>query len=174
MNFQHRKYRVQGLCGNCGKEDAYTMNGHAYCFECTEKKRMYYHNNKSHYSTVAKERRERLKSEGICVMCGKNKAIPEHTLCEKCRNIQLRRDRIRRMRAHKKITYTDAVYMGLCTQCKKEPSIKGKRLCQKCYDKAMIGIEAMHAANREKGNKNHIWRRYNELISPQNKKPPTT
>jgi hypothetical protein len=125
------------------------------------KKRMYYHNNKTHCSTVTKERRERLKSEGICVMCGKNKAIPEHILCEKCRNIQLRRDRIRRMRAHKKITYTDAVYMGLCTQCKKEPSIKGKRLCQKCYDKAMIGIEAMHAANREKKNKDHIWRGLN-------------
>lgn len=39
MKERRNLFREHGFCAECGKEDAYTMNGHYRCFECQDKRR---------------------------------------------------------------------------------------------------------------------------------------
>jgi ribosomal protein S14 len=75
-------------CVRCGEKDAYTMVGKQLCYECTEKGKEYakvYHQNHLEQSKIKmKERYEKLKADGICVQCGKQKAF-FGTKCKMCR-----------------------------------------------------------------------------------------
>lgn len=65
-----------GLC-KCGKKPT---NGKRYCDECLAKSRDWYmKKGKQNY----KARRERLKRDGICVACGKNRAT-NGVKCNSC------------------------------------------------------------------------------------------
>jgi hypothetical protein len=74
-------------CVRCGKQDAYTMNGHQRCYECSEKCKEYaqkhHKQNREKHLEVMHERYERLKAQGLCVECGK-KAIPGFVRCQRC------------------------------------------------------------------------------------------
>jgi hypothetical protein len=54
--------------------------------------------NRAHFNSYMKERRARLRREGICVDCGKNEVKPDpitnkkHVVCDDCR--KARRDRL--------------------------------------------------------------------------------
>lgn len=74
-------------CVRCKKQDAYTMNGHPLCYECTEKNRenarRYHQENREKRLQILHERYERLKSQGLCVECGK-KARSGFVMCHRC------------------------------------------------------------------------------------------
>ena len=74
-------------CVRCGKQDAYTMNGHQRCYECTEKGKEYCrkHNKelRENLKLKNKERYDNLKSQGICVICGKKKTFG-NVVCSTC------------------------------------------------------------------------------------------
>lgn len=75
-------------CVRCGEQDAYTMNGHKMCYECTIKTRTYQNaKNQTRLSEInerQKERYKRLKAEGICVACGHQKAVENRPMCARC------------------------------------------------------------------------------------------
>jgi hypothetical protein len=76
-------------CVRCGKKDAYTMSGHQRCYECTEKcaeeAREYHEKNRESHVKAMQSRYYRLKSQGLCVQCGKEPAVGVR--CKKCRAI---------------------------------------------------------------------------------------
>jgi ribosomal protein S14 len=75
-------------CVRCGEKDAYTMVGKQLCYECTEKckeyAKIYYHSHIQQSKIKMRERYDRLKANGICVQCGKEKAF-FGTKCKMCR-----------------------------------------------------------------------------------------
>lgn len=85
--------KEHGLCVYCGKKDAYTMNGHAYCFECCAKRRITpYEAIKEEKDEIPKIPRLEWNSYGLCSHCGK-KPIKEgirpyanvpYKVCEEC------------------------------------------------------------------------------------------
>lgn len=87
--FYYERKRLH-LCVWCGKQDARTLTGKIYCFECNEKRREYF---KKHYSIpdVAErtrkyriERKRKLLEQGLCTNCGKRKIVPGKTVCPVC------------------------------------------------------------------------------------------
>ena len=158
-----RKRKAMQLCVCCGKQDAYTLNGRALCFECCEKRRKYYNERQSRYSVAQQQKYRRNKSEGVCIRCGKEKAVEGLILREKCR-IKEKWSKKRYRSKHPGMSYDDALYLGLCTKCRHEPPLEGQKLCAKCYEDAVRGCDIMHEINRTKGNQNHYWRGLNELI----------
>lgn len=75
-------------CVRCGKQDAYTMNSHQLCYECTEKSRKYQRQrNKIKSEELNQKARNRyyeLKKQGVCVVCGKKQAQSDKVMCESC------------------------------------------------------------------------------------------
>jgi len=77
-------YKAAGICPRCLK---YSVPGMVYCADCYEKNRRHAtekdpdHAKKNAY---AKERRAKLKAEGLCVDCGKRKAMDGRIRCAKC------------------------------------------------------------------------------------------
>lgn len=88
-NKEKRKIRRESrVCIICGKQDARTLKGYCRCKKCAKR-----HNemNKANYSAnrekaaqYQKARRERLKAEGLCIVCGREKAVDGHSLCQHC------------------------------------------------------------------------------------------
>lgn len=97
-----------------------------------------------------KERRERLKSDGICIKCATDKAIPGQVLCEKCREINnfKRRGVKQNYKPAKKYILTpeqkairsqkkrqrriDLKELGICVNCGKDKALPGLTVCQPC------------------------------------------
>lgn len=81
-------FMAREKCVRCGKQDAYTMNGHKMCYDCTIKARTYQNeHNKTRRSEINekhKQRYERLKSEGICVNCGHREVMANKLMCPTC------------------------------------------------------------------------------------------
>lgn len=75
-------------CVRCGKQDAYTMNGHQRCYECSEKCKEYSKKSnqklREKHNRAMHERYQRLKAEGMCVECGTKEARPGFVLCQRC------------------------------------------------------------------------------------------
>lgn len=77
-------------CVQCGKQDAYTLNGRTYCAECMEWRNAYYQKRREDPEYAKKwadrstERRRRFRESGLCPRCGK-KPEPPYSLCAKCR-----------------------------------------------------------------------------------------
>lgn len=88
---------AQQRCGRCGKQDNNTLNGHTLCYGCTEKttaalKKSYY----KHHEERKKAMRERtnwLKSKGVCIVCGREKAREGFLMCQKCATKENERQR---------------------------------------------------------------------------------
>ncbi len=76
-------------CVRCGKKDESTENGSKLCPDCREyfkfARKKYYVNNKDKVRQLQRDRIARLKAEGLCVVCGKEKAIDGQTKCDRCR-----------------------------------------------------------------------------------------
>lgn len=115
-------------------------------FERTKDKR-------AKHAQYQKERRERLIQEGICVSCATDKAIPGHTMCDKCREIHnLKRRGIKQgYRPQTKFEPTPeqkekyaqrkrerrlaSKERGICAECHKEKAEDGKTLCAQCRER---------------------------------------
>lgn len=149
---KNREYmRLHHFCRECQKVDAYTLNGHPKCYECMQKenemKRKKRKENKIEYNQYQRNRREKLKLELKCSVCGIN--LPEnysYFLCEKCRwDKKLKK----RKRDQQKVNNWPRGDNGICYQCNKKPVINGKRLCTDCYSMKMKFLEKAMERNRE-------------------------
>lgn len=101
-------------CVRCGKQDAYTMNGHQRCYECAEKARNYQRErNKRHSEKLRENQKNRyhhLKSKGLCVSCGKKSALKGRVMCKECferSQIYYRKYYLERSKNDSKRTFTE-------------------------------------------------------------------
>jgi hypothetical protein len=115
-NYDKDSRAVDGLryiCVECRRKDANTRRK-----QDPEKQKLRF-----------KKLMDRLKAEGICNKCCKNKVCEENCrLCSECREKELaRRNRITQ----------ECKAKGICTSCWKNPMMEGYSQCEKChlYDK---------------------------------------
>lgn len=87
------------------------------------------------------------KSHGICVKCGQNKALKDHTLCGECtyKNNELAVKRYRKQTEEQKEVHNKylrelrrkRIENGICIQCGSRKALQGLQLCMECRLKAM-------------------------------------
>lgn len=80
---------------------------------------------KEHAKRLQTLRYNRLKSEGLCVLCGKIKA-ENPIVCSECTKANIERGKKRKKELTNK---------GLCNRCGAREPIKGKTRCAKCNEK---------------------------------------
>ena len=126
------------LCRQCGAQDARTLNGYSYCYECGEKRKGYYRNwRKKHAEEANVKRRERyaeLKEQGKCPVCGRDLVFTNNVVCACC---------AARQNNHRKERYEHKRVGGKCFQCCQAEPLPGKKLCRECYDKNMVKLQMM-------------------------------
>ena len=160
------------ICVRCGKRDAFYNK--TKCPECIEKAqkrdREHYAENREKILQRKKKRSKplyaRRKAEGLCVKCGRKKAI-KGIYCLEC-YVKERKREIERTEKRKRENggYIREIWKekGLCIQCG-EPTLPGKRLCQKHYEVAAKNAE--HARKYSKW-----WRKDNQLLFIKKEKAP--
>lgn len=148
------KLKRAHICPGCKAQDAYTLAGRTYCFDCTEKRRIQRQAawadpvKKAKMLLQSRERQERYKAENKCLQCGKQLHNGER-LCGICR--EKARRAVRKSRGR-----TPRNPGVICWQCNKQPCMDGKRLCQSCYEKKVKAVCGnLKKADRE----NHPWRK---------------
>lgn len=138
--------KAAGKCLRCGKEDAYTMNKHTYCADCTawhcERGKEWAKANRQAINERKKARTAERKQNGECVVCGE-KLINNggYVVCQKCRQKSKAYKR-KAYEAEGHISRAQAEYMGLCKRCCHEPAMDGKKLCERCYNSLMKATAA--------------------------------
>ena len=70
-----------------------------------------------------KERRDKMRSEGRCIRCGKVKEDPTYVHCAECR-IKDRADKAKRRERQ--------IERGIGTKCGKTKAVEGKQMCEAC------------------------------------------
>ena len=81
--------KEHGICTKCGQ--TWAEAGHVTCKSCYMKQRAWAKRtdpDRSKQRARERARREKLRADGLCLWCGKEKAVPEHTLCPNCRSKQ--------------------------------------------------------------------------------------
>lgn len=94
-------YKAHGICPKCKTE--WAAPGRVFCLDCLKKKRAEIMKNGSDYNMQkCRERREKLKAQGLCVSCGK-KAVEGRVLCQVCarRNNEAQQVRYIKKRLHR-------------------------------------------------------------------------
>ena len=151
-------YKSLKRCVRCHKQDAYTLNGRSYCFECAEQSRRY---SKEKYQKVKekqvdwkKKLREERLSKGLCYICGR----PQDKAGRKCCELCAAKDRIRYQSHRKPGTLShqealDRVNDSLCYRCGNPikqgltADLKPYKVCERCWQDnvkaAQKGKEAM-------------------------------
>lgn len=136
--------RALHRCVQCGKQDAFTLNGRAYCADCTEWRRLYYLERARKKPEVLEKARayglsrtQRLREAGLCTHCGKRNVTPPYATCDRCRAKARAAYRAKR-----------EPYMNdetLCRKCHKRPRLEGKNMCAECTESfkrvQAIGVE---------------------------------
>ncbi|MCD7724903.1 MAG: hypothetical protein LUI12_05035 [Clostridiales bacterium] len=154
-----------GLCPVCGKNKLF--GDEKRCLECSAKS--YESNRKSrqrrNITAMDYYRRdtERLKAEGICRGCRKQKVVEGHIYCAAC--LAKKRERGRIERAKKRndgLARSERPNYGLCYTCGKPLDREG-RVCQKCAERATNNLPT------DRGGKNKYWRSQNQLIGGMKK-----
>lgn len=145
-------------CTRCGKQDAFTLNGRAWCADCIDedseyRKERYAENEEIRKATnqSSKSRYNLYKSLGLCTKCG-NKAIEKRTLCQRC-NAKAKAY----SQARRGVSNSD---LGLCRSCGAERK-EGFKFCEKCLPaKQEHGRKVLAMQSRD----NHFWRKDNSLL----------
>lgn len=89
-------YKSKGICPKCKK--TWADPGHVYCRKCLDIKAAETMKFGGEYNArKCKERRERLKEQGLCTCCAK-KAVPGKVLCEKCARRNAEAQQVRNMK----------------------------------------------------------------------------
>lgn len=96
MSYQTERsnyFKSTHRCYRCGKKDERTESGSTLCFACKEylkaARKKYYDSHIDKVRATMRERSKFLKAQGICTVCGKEKAIEGMTRCESCREKNL-------------------------------------------------------------------------------------
>lgn len=164
MNNLKYFYKSHNICPKCGQNDI--QQGYATCLQCRMKGREY--NAKYRAKMTDEERaarneysnrkhaelREKRKSAGLCVKCGKRNAETNKTMCGVCaakfarymREYEQRRGRMPR------VLFGDGVHCSTCG----EPVMTNKKVCERCYNNV---LKAGEIARSKIDNYNHIWRK---------------
>lgn len=126
------------LCRQCGTQDARTLNGYSYCYECNENRNAYFRQwREKHKDEANAKRREKYaerKVDGKCPMCGRKIIFIGNVICATC---AARQENKRRQR------YDYKRVGNVCFQCCEAEPLPGKKLCQSCYDKNMVKLQTM-------------------------------
>ena len=132
-------FKEYGICAKCGKRMAEPNK--ALCFECSEMEMVY---QKRYLSKMTDEEQEifkdksrvtamtryhKLKNSGICVSCGRRKALNGNVFCLDCKV----RKKKKRMENHSIYRHERPDY-GLCFICGR-PVYENHRTCKDCYEK---------------------------------------
>ena len=134
-------FKDHHMCTECGKQDAYTLNGRARCYECNEK-----HNKSNAKNNKSEERiqhtkqyREQKREEGYCVRCLKRKAESNKLHCSVC--LAQNRIRLKEQRSSD-IPRNERGNYNLCYRCgnpldgQLKSNGEKSKLCSECYSKA--------------------------------------
>lgn len=147
--------KMQQRCVQCGKRDAYTLNGRAICSDCYAKSKEWYNKNREKVNRTTNARYHRRKSEfiaqGLCSRCGQRPAEDGYKMCRKCQEYSHKR--YMASRRHEETLLNT----GGCTRCHKAEPIEGKRLCANCYAFVCAALKKARAAQ---SNDKHEWRGY--------------
>lgn len=140
-----------GLCVRCGKNEIFEHEN--YCPEC--KARMAEadsRRDRTARNEYERIRRERLKAEGICPDCGKNKPEEGYVTCRECLD-QRRKRKLRKGKPNARAEW-DAELR--CVQCGKDERVPGKKVCEDCY---RIRIDAIKKMNEKRSDDfNKVWK----------------
>ena len=143
-----KRLKAAHMCLDCGKQDAYTLNGYTCCYECNAKRNQiakeYRANGGGAKAVEGKRRRkQQRREEHKCITCGKPLSrLEPYATCKACR----KRDRARR-----RAQFVPKRLVGVvCYQCCQEPPMPGKKLCEKCYNANLLKLGKAWAVNREK------------------------
>lgn len=159
-----QKRKKAGVCRDCGKEDAYTMAGRTYCFDCAEKARL--RKERDRQDPEKKERMlaqhramvQRRKEAGLCTACGKPKPDDGYVKCAVCRTKQARYKSKKTTTKHG--TWTMRVSGDACFCCGAKP-IEGKKVCPECMKRLM--------QNLIKSNPNAEYKNMERYLQPNGK-----
>lgn len=167
LEYKHRLYwarKNSGLCVQCGKEDAYTMNGRARCAECSRKKterakKKYLENPefKEEKLNYGREHRRKNKAAGLCISCGRP-AEQGHVYCGRC----LVRQRIY---YHENYVFSAPPPDSVCRHCRKAPVVEGYKLCVDCLDHMrVIGARGSAVVLENRKRFVHPWVADNRIV----------
>lgn len=139
---EHRRWMKEHyMCTECGKQDAYTLNGRARCYECNEKhnKINTKYNNSEEKKKCNKQYYEQKRENGYCVRCGKRMVESNKSHCSIC--LTQNRIRLKEQRCSD-ISRSERFNYNLCYRCGKplDGQLKSNgeksKLCSECYSKA--------------------------------------
>lgn len=89
-------YKSKGICPKCRKE--WASPERVFCAKCLKKKCAdTMKHGSEHNAQKCKERRERLKAQGLCVSCGKP-AVKGRSLCAACARRNSEAQQVRKMK----------------------------------------------------------------------------
>ena len=130
------------LCGMCGKKRG------------TRQEPLEIHKRRG--ATKKRARREQRESMGLCVVCGKRKAIKGKKHCLECLLKARRANRAQYDAKRVKTNFSE----GLCCKCN-DPVVPGKKVCARHYD---IARRSMEAARKNLSSTKHPWKKDNRWI----------
>lgn len=138
------------LCVRCGKQDAYTLVGRSYCYECCEYDRECRRSDTVLKNNKTKQREKYRKNveSGICPTCGKRRAEYGYINCPVCRAKKARRQLEYN---HKNGVLPRCLLDGTdrCARCGKEEVVMGYKLCGRCLENSRKAIKKALDTPRE-------------------------
>ena len=141
--------KAEHRCIQCGKQDAYTLNGRSRCSVCADKGKIADRKRAdTHWSYEAqKEVREKRAAKGLCVRCGRI-APPGRRTCQLCTFNTNRNLRNAKIAAGMNWPRGSN---GICWTCNKEPVLSGKKLCRSCYENTLAAQSKCTEWHKENG-----------------------
>lgn len=152
-----RMLKEAHICRGCRKQDAYTLGGRTYCHECAEKMAEKKREERRRDGGVKNRAirdswRENSEKNGLCIYCGKRKAMNGKKTCKLCS--------VKMTEKHRERNIANGMNWprgenGYCWQCNKRMAIEGKRLCRECYEvklKSIVVAREVSICNRRNKN----------------------
>lgn len=151
-----RYYMSRNICPHCRK--APIFDGEKSCPECKAK----FANNSAEYREANREYSNKLAAKshrntywnrreaGICVTCGKRKALSGISMCAICRQKKADANRRVMIRKGNEIPRSERVAYGLCYFCGEKLDREGHS-CTRCFERNMARMKKVD-------NSNHPWK----------------
>lgn len=143
---QNREWKKeQHKCVRCGKQDAYTLIGRSYCYECCEYDKNHPRSERVRENNNARQREQYHKciELGICPTCKKRKATDGYKNCPICRSKKARK-RLEYQHANGTIPQElmdGTTYCSICAKPLNEDNrIKDKKICKRCYQSSLKNL----------------------------------
>ena len=145
------------ICVRCKNERAEPNK--VTCLECSERDKKYDKKKREkkleEYRKKDKDKYQKLKDNGICTYCKREKAMQGKYKCEKCLN----KLKNRRNSKRKDIPRSERISYGICYTCGKNKLMDGKGVCAKCYEIRLKSIsKIMHLSTNEQ------WKKDNDML----------